>query len=124
MLTLIRLSYSVAPRMATKKGKPMKATEPLVVIHTSQDLKGSQMKKVVGNTIFTVTFTKVDGESRVMNCRLNVSKGTRGESNHLKESDFLTAYDLDKKAFRSINVLGICSFKARGKEYQFIEEHG
>ena len=58
-----------------------------------------------------------------MNCRLNVLKGTHGKSNHLKENDFLTAYDLDIKAFRSINVPGICSFKARGKEYQFIEEY-
>jgi len=99
------------------------AVSPLVVIHTLKDLKGSCMKRIVGNTIFTVTFTKMNGEPRVMNCRLNVFKGTSGKSNHLKEADFLTAYDLDKKAFRAINVPGICSFKARGKEYQFIEDY-
>ena len=99
------------------------AVSPFVIIHTPKDLKGNCMKRIVGNTIFTVTFTKMNGDPRVMNCRLNVFKGTSGKSNHLKESDFLTAYDLDKKAFRAINVPGICSFKARGKEYQFIEEH-
>jgi len=99
------------------------AVSPLVIISTPKDLKGSCMKKVVGNTIFTVTFTKMNGEPRVMNCRLNVLKDTTGKSNHLKESDFLTAYDLQKGGFRAINVPGICSFKARGKKYQFIEEH-
>ena len=108
-----------------KKRNPfakMKNTE-LVVVHAPDNTKGSYLKKVVGNTIFTVTFTKMNGESRVMNCRLNVVKGTSGKSNHLKEDQFLTAYDIQKKGFRAVNVSGICSFKSRGKEYQFIEEY-
>ena len=98
----------------------MKATEPLVIICTPKDLKGSWMKRVVGNTIFTVTFTKMNGEPRVMNCRLNVLKGTIGKSNHLKESDFLTAYDLEKKAFRSINVPGIVALKPGAKNINLL----
>tara|TARA_R110002020_G_scaffold21810_1_gene73934 strand:- start:933 stop:1274 length:342 start_codon:yes stop_codon:yes gene_type:complete len=96
---------------------------PLTVISTPKDLKGASLKRIVGNTIFTVKFSKINGEYRVMNCRLNVFKGTSGKSNNLKETQYLTAYDLDKKSFRSINIEGIHSFKARGKEYQFIEEY-
>lgn len=96
---------------------------PLTVISTPKDLKGVSLKRIVGNTIFTVKFFKLNGEHRIMNCRLNVLKGTSGKSNHLKETQYLTAYDLNKKSFRSINIEGICSFKARGREYQFIEEY-
>jgi hypothetical protein len=71
----------------------------------------------LGNKIFTATFTKKDGSLRVMNCRLGVKKHLKGGQKSYNDDDFnyLTVFDLNKKAYRTININTLKQIKANGK---------
>ena len=53
--------------------------------------------------IFTVTFTKKDGTTRVMNCRLGVTKHLKGGESTLNPNEYITVYDMQNKGYRAIN---------------------
>jgi len=77
----------------------------------------NEIRKIVGNKIFSATFTKKDGSLRKMLCRLNVKKHLKGgkksyDSNAL---NYLTVYSLDKSGYRTINVNTLKQLKANGK---------
>jgi hypothetical protein len=71
----------------------------------------------LGNKIFTATFRKKDGSLRVMNCRLGVKKHLKGGQKSYNDDDFnyLTVFDLNKKAYRTINLNTLEQIKANGK---------
>lgn len=60
----------------------------------------------------TVTFTKVDGTERVMNCTLNPDKipallteeGSSPKKPHAENANVLAVYDLDNNGWRSFRV--------------------
>ena len=73
-------------------------------------------RNLVGNKFFTVTFTKKNGELRTMNCRLGVTKHLKGGTKSYDDSkyNYVTVYDLSKKAYRTVNLDAVKSVKARG----------
>ena len=88
---------------------------------------GMEIKKVIellGDKIFTVTFTKKDGSIRVMNARRGVKKGVKGVgmSYNPTEKDLVVVFDMQKEAFRMINAKTILEIKADKKVYKFSEE--
>ncbi len=63
-----------------------------------------------------VTFTKVDGTTRVMNCTLNekfIPKSDHevGESTKKKNDDVQVVYDLDKQAWRSFRAAFVIDWR-------------
>jgi len=60
---------------------------------------------------FTVTFTKKDGTTRVMNCRLGVTKYLKGGESTLNPNDYITVYDVQSKGYRAINRKTIIDVK-------------
>ena len=61
--------------------------------------------------IFTVTFTKKDGTTRVMNCRLGVTKHLKGGESTLNPNQYITVYDMQNKGYRAINRATIIDVK-------------
>ncbi len=73
-----------------------------------------------GGRIFSVTFTKKNGDLRVMACRKGVKSYLRGGSNtvsHLPQ--YMTLFSVNDKGYRNINLTTIQEIKGRGKVYNF-----
>lgn len=64
--------------------------------------------------IFTVCFTKLDGEDRIMNCRLGVGKYVKGTGHKQQAPDVITVYDLQINDYRSFNLNRVKWVKADG----------
>ena len=66
--------------------------------------------------IFTATFIKKNGDTRVMNCRKGVAKHvTGGElAFNPKEKGLIGVYDLVKKGYRFINRETLTGIKYKG----------
>ena len=73
---------------------------------------------VKGGKIFSVTFVKKNGETRVMNARMGVSKGISGSGMkyNARERNLLPVYDMQKGAYRMINANTIKSVRCQGTE--------
>lgn len=70
--------------------------------------------------IFSVTFTKRNGETRKMCCRTGVVqeiKGT-GMAYNAAERGILTVFDMSKKNYRSIRSDSIQSIKIEGTTFK------
>mgnify|MGYP000229741370 CR=1 FL=1 len=76
-----------------------------------------EIKKELGNKFFSVEFIKKDGTLRKMVCRLGVKKGVTGKGMTYAPNDrqLLNVYDVQKKAFRMINLNTLKAIKYRGK---------
>lgn len=61
--------------------------------------------------IFSVTFTKKDGTTRVMNARLGVKKYLKGGASTLNEDEYITVFDMQKLGYRAINRKTIIDVK-------------
>ena len=66
-------------------------------------------EKLINSTngsIFSVDFRKVDGPMRHINCRLGVKKGLKGKGQAFEPSEYglVTVFDMQKKAYRMINL--------------------
>lgn len=80
------------------------------------------LKTLAGSTFFTVKFLKKDGSTRVMRCRLGVTKNLNPNSKGLSPTQkkqlgvlpHLIVTDIDKDAYRKINCDTILSIAARG----------
>lgn len=75
--------------------------------------------KKSGGTFFSVLFVKKDGSLREMVARLGVTKGVKGVGrsyNEIKKFNLLTVWDVQKKAFRRIQLGTIKELKVRGVE--------
>jgi len=70
------------------------------------------------NTIFSVTFTKKDGTVRTMVARLNVKKGVKGTGMAYNpiEKGLLPVWDMQKNAFRMINLKTVTELKIRKEQ--------
>jgi len=61
--------------------------------------------------IFTATIIKrTNGERREMNCRLGVTK-------YVAKKNLVTVFDMQKKAYRMINIDGLEALKIDGEEF-------
>jgi len=70
--------------------------------------------------IFTVTFTKKDGEVRKMNCRLGVSNKTNGNGLTYDPSDYnlITVFDMQAKDYRMVNLETVSSLNINKQFYE------
>lgn len=70
-----------------------------------------------GGTFFSVLFIKKNGEERKMVARLGVTKGVKGVGRNydeIKKFNLLTVFDVQKNAFRRIQLGTIKELKVRG----------
>lgn len=85
----------------------------------------------IGGTVFTVQFVKLNGELRVMNALLNVGKHVQGTQPEvtakrratLTSQNMLTVYDLQKRAYRTVNLNTIKLITAHGIRLIFDDGH-
>ena len=71
----------------------------------------------------SVIFTKHNGEERTMNFRLGVKKGLKGTTRTPVErygTPYITAYDMVKKGYRTVNLNTVKSVYANGVVYQVV----
>lgn len=87
----------------------------------SAELKSKQIRQLVGNEIFTITFTKKNGEERVMNCRLGVTKHLKGGELKHNPDDYnhLIVFDMQKKGYRTVSLDTVTIIKFGGKQLTF-----
>lgn len=83
--------------------------------------KREKIIKAMGNKIFTVTFTKKDGTTRVMNARRGVTKGVTGVGlpYNAEEKGLITVYDMKIRQFRTVNVETVQTVKSAGTTHTF-----
>ena len=76
--------------------------------------------KATKGKFFTVTFTKKDGTTRVMNARLGVKAYLKGgELPYDPESKgLIPVYDMGKQEYRMINTNTITNIKIGNKEFK------
>ena len=69
--------------------------------------------------IFSVLFTKKDGSKRQMKARLDVKKDIKGAGLKYNPADFnyIIAFDMAKKNYRTINVNTLERLRLNKKEY-------
>lgn len=69
--------------------------------------------------IFTVTFRKKNGELRIMNCRLGVSKGVNGKGMAYNPSlkGLKPVFDMQAKAWRTIDLESIRELNINKEKY-------
>jgi hypothetical protein len=98
-----------------------KQTTPLLAL--SPGRRATAIRRLAGNTIFTVTFRKrTTGRWRKMVCRLGVAIGVkgadgRGPAYNPKDYWLLPVYDVQKNAWRSIPMDQIVCITIRGRKY-------
>ena len=71
------------------------------------------------NSIFSVVFLKKDGTIRHMTCRFGVKKHLKGGKLAFKplERSLLVVFDMQKEAYRMINLETISNINMKGVEY-------
>jgi hypothetical protein len=91
--------------------------QPAGIINRAQ---AKQMIKDTKGRFFTVTFTKKDGSTRVMNARLGVRAYLKGgELPYDPESKgLIPVYDVQTRDYRMVNVNTITNLKIGNNEYQ------
>jgi hypothetical protein len=79
-----------------------------------------QMIKATKGKFFTVTFTKKDGTTRVMNARLGVKAYLKGGElgYNPDEKGLIPVYDVKTGGYRMVNVNTISKLKIGNNEYQ------
>ncbi len=87
-----------------------------------ESITKDKAKEIILNNrskIFSVLFTKKDGTKRKMNARLDVKKDIKGVGLKYKPEDFnyIIAYDMIKKAYRTININTLEQLTLNKKEY-------
>ena len=70
--------------------------------------------------IFSAVFTKKDGEKRIMVCRQGVAKYVKGVGLKFKpeERSLIGVVDMQKEAYRFINLDTLEKIRIKGKEYE------
>ena len=70
--------------------------------------------------IFSAVFTKKDGEKRTMVCRQGVAKYVKGVGLKFKpeECSLIGVFDMQKEAYRFINLDTLEKIKIKGTEYE------
>lgn len=83
---------------------------------TSVAERNTWMKQLLSQGIYEVTFTKVDGETRVMPCTLassHLPPAPMKEKKVIKEEklDTISVWCTDKKEWRSFRVMNVTAVK-------------
>lgn len=66
-------------------------------------IKLSDFIEMSNGKFITVVFRKKDGSTRVMNCRLGVTKHLKGGECTVDRDKYIIVYDMQSKGYRSIN---------------------
>jgi|2_EtaG_2_1085320.scaffolds.fasta_scaffold46839_1 hypothetical protein len=82
----------------------------------SQILFMHRFKEFVGNRFFTVLFLKKDGTERVMTCRLNVKKHSKGGKQFADPQQYMVGWETTAKNYRNINIETLQWVRCRGIE--------
>ena len=93
-------------------------TIPIPENHNTEE-RNHWLRKVLSKNIYEVTFTKIDGETRVMPCTLDEQHLQRQPESQLREvraqrelnPATLSVYCTDKTAWRSFRVMNLISIK-------------
>jgi hypothetical protein len=93
-------------------------TIPIPENHNAEE-RNQWLRKVLSKNIYEVTFTKIDGETRVMPCTLDEQHLQRQPESQLREvraqrelnPATLSVYCTDKTAWRSFRVMNLISIK-------------
>lgn len=83
-------------------------------------IESQQIRQLAGATIFSVEFIKrTTGDKRRMVCRLGVRSKVTGVGRRFNPDDhnLLGVYDMQKRAYRFINLDGLQKLKIRGETY-------
>ena len=82
---------------------------------TQKDL-AELIDSINNGQIFTATFIKKNGDTRIMNCRKGVAKHVKGGSLSFdpKERGLIGVYDLISKGYRFINRKTLTGIKYKG----------
>jgi len=78
--------------------------------------------------IFTVDFTKQNGESRTMNCRRKVKPASAKTKVRVRKrltpngvhTPSIKVYDMQKRAYRQINLETVTAIRAAGKTFKVV----
>ena len=73
-------------------------------------------EKFVGNRFFTVKFVKKNGLDRVMTCRLNVNKHSKGGEQSASIDKYIVGWEPATGQYRNINIETLQWVKCRGME--------
>lgn len=83
-------------------------------------LSAQEFRTLLGNKIASVDFIKKDGTHRTLNGRLEVVSHLRnGEDSTAHMPQYVNIYDVQKQAYRKVNLNTIQRIRAGGKEYTF-----
>ncbi len=93
------------------------------MLNIDRRLAKELLVKLIDSEIFTATFIKKSGELRTMNCRKHVKKHLAGGKLKYNaiERNLLPVFDMQKQAYRMINIETLQNIKARGKEYSITD---
>jgi hypothetical protein len=87
-------------------------------------IEKSEVSEIIGkipkSAIFTVFFTKVNGEERMMNCRRGVKSHLTPNPTRQKpamDDKYITVFDMQKKAYRHVNKDTTTKIHAARTEY-------
>lgn len=88
---------------------------------TDEFLKVDDFRAINGNRIFSVVFVKKDGTERKMRAMLGVKVHLKGGelTYDAGEKNYLIVWDLDKKAYRTVNFNTLKSIKYLGLQEEF-----
>ena len=89
-------------------------------IDITQDDAQGMIKNCKGSQFFTVEFVKrIDGSTRIMNCRKGVQKGLKGGALSFNPTDhkLVGVYDIPKGGHRFISLDEIKRVSMGGKRY-------
>jgi hypothetical protein len=72
--------------------------------------------------MYTVTFTKKNGEQRKMHARQNVEHNLKGGRNRVvkPDNDYITTFDVDAFDYRTINLATVTKLKIDGTKYTVV----
>ena len=80
-------------------------------------MKRENLIKNLQNKVMKITFTKVNGEERVMECTLQEHMIPETDpANHKENKEVLPVFDIDKGAWRSFRLDSVTNIEAL--EYQ------
>ena len=82
-------------------------------------IKAAELINSSNGRIFTATFTKKNGEERVMNCRKGVSKGVKNTGkNNTDKLGMINVYDMQEKSFKKLNLQEVTALNINKECYK------
>jgi hypothetical protein len=107
------------PEAEVPQGEAETPATPAGAISTEE---AKQLIKDTKGKFFTVTFTKKDGTTRVMNARLGVKAYLKGGDLPYDPDTkgLIPVYDMKNNGYRMINVNTISNLKIGSNEYQVL----